>query len=148
MKKQILKTVAQTLHTSAVAAKLPVMIFGAGLVFSAMNVQADSEIGGEVEIDVSVENVICAAIGDDNSCQIRAGAIVDSDIGGDVEIQVNAENVIGAAIGTDNSVEINMGTVANSEIGGSVEISVTAGNIIAAAIGTGNSAEVSLGAIK
>jgi len=66
MKKQILKVVAQSFHTSAVAANLPTMVLGAGLMLGAMNVQADSEIGGEVEIDVSVENVICAAIGDDN----------------------------------------------------------------------------------
>ena len=148
MKKQILTVVSKTIVATSLSAKLPMMLLSAGMVFGNMNVQAASEIGGDVEIDVTVENVICAAIGNDNSCQIRAGAIVDSKIGGDVEIQVTAENIIGAAIGSDNTVEINLGSVADSEVGGSVDIKVTAANIIAAAIGTGNSAEISLGAIK
>ena len=107
-----------------------------------------SQVGGDLSIDVQTTNVMCAAAGSDNLCEVRAGVIDNASVSGDAAIGVYTGEVMALAAGSGNVATVSMGVIENATVGGSAEIRVSAGDVVSLASGSNNRAEVSLGVVR
>lgn len=93
----------------------PMLCAGLITLTTAATLQAEApNIGGDVKISISTEEIVNAAIGDNASAQIAVGSFMEGDTSGDLEITVSTGAVSNIAQGDGACSQIVIGSITSN----------------------------------